>query len=196
MAQEPIGRDAEHSGTRVREDLKNDASELSGMAKERAEARAGQEQERVAKTARSASTAMNSAADQLRDDENAPAWMASAVSNAARQVDDLAGRLQNTSPSDIARETSRFGRENPTTFLIASAAAGFAAARFLRAGAEQQHKRDDAGSTGDSWRNSQDFSASGSGYAAAAPGQTAGGASTAPSGTTPGSPFDTKGDLS
>lgn len=200
MAQEPIGRGEKHSGERVREDLKDDASELGGMAKERAEARAQQEQERAAKTAKSASSAMNTAADQLRDDENAPDWMASAVSSAARQVDDLAGRLQNKSPSDVAREASRFGRENPTTFLIASAAAGFAAARFLRAGAEQQHQRDDAGSADDSWRNTQAVSPGGSTgaqvYGTSSTGQTRSGTWNDSAGSATGLPRNNSGDLS
>lgn len=196
MIEEPTNEGQSHSGDNVREELRHDASELGGMAKERAEARAGQEQQRVAKTARSASTAMNTAADQLRDDQDAPEWMASMFTGAARQIDDLAGRLQDKSPRDVARETSQFGRENPAAFLIASAAAGFAAARFLRAGAEQQHQTDSGGSAQDAWRSTQDFSSGAQGYSSAtATNQTGGRSWDENSGSAAGSTFGTSGDL-
>ena len=124
------------SADAVRDELKSDVSRLKSTAEDQVGKVARAEKDQVVKSAKSASSAMDAAAEKLRDDNNAPAWMASAVSTAAQQVDDLAGRLQNKSPQDIARETSRFGRENPTAFLAASAAVGFAAARFLRAGAE------------------------------------------------------------
>jgi ElaB/YqjD/DUF883 family membrane-anchored ribosome-binding protein len=130
----PSGASADALG----QELKDDVSRLKATAEERAGNVARAEKEQVAKSAKSAASAIDAAADTLRDDENAPAWMASAVSNAAKQVDDLAGRLQDKSAKDIARETNRFGRENPAAFLAASAAVGFAAARFLRSGAEYQ----------------------------------------------------------
>ena len=135
------------SGAEVRDELKGDAQKLKNTAQEQGEAKAREGKEQVARSAHSASSAIDAAADKLRDDNDAPAWMASAFSSAARQVDDLASRLQDKSPRDIARETNRFGRENPTAFLAASAALGFAAARFLRAGAEY-HAEYDVGSSG------------------------------------------------
>ena len=133
------------SGDDVRAELKGDAQRLKDTAQRQGEAQADRNKERVATTAKSASSAMSTAADELRNDENAPDWLASSVSSAARQVDELAGRLQDKSPRDIAHETSRFAREHPAAFLTASAAIGFAAARFLRAGSEY---KDDGTGTG------------------------------------------------
>ncbi len=147
------------SGAEVRQELKGDAQKLKNTAEEQGEAKAREGKEQVAKTAHSASSAIDAAADKLRSDDDAPAWLASAFSSAAREIDDLASRLQDKSPRDIARETNRFGRENPTAFLAASAAIGFAAARFLRAGAEY-HEGYDVGSSG-SGGNARSFRSDG-----------------------------------
>ena len=72
----------------------------------------------------------------------------SAFSSAARKVDDLARRLQDKDVRELASETRGFARDNPTAFLAASAAVGFAAARFMRAGAEE-HDDIPLGSHGD-----------------------------------------------
>lgn len=148
------------SGAEVRDELKGDAQKLKNTAQEQGEAKAREGKEQVAKTAHSASSAIDAAADKLRDDDDAPAWMASAFSSAARELDDLASRLQDKSPRDIARETNRFGRENPTAFLAASAAIGFAAARFLRAGAEY-HEDYDVGSGGSGSSGTRNFRSDG-----------------------------------
>ena len=117
-------------------ELKHDAENLKETAARQGEAKADQEKERVGRAASSASAALRTAAGELRDDNDAPDWLASAFASVAREVEGVAGRLQNKSTREIASETRRFARDNPTAFLAASAAAGFAAARFLRAGSE------------------------------------------------------------
>lgn len=129
----------------VAEDLKGDAHDLKATAVKQGEAQIGKQKDQVGRTAHSASSAMQTAADELQEDDQAPDWLASALSSVAREVDGLASRLQNKSPRELASETRRFARDNPSAFLAASAAAGFAAARFLRAGAEY-HDDYDVGS--------------------------------------------------
>ncbi|NVD45387.1 hypothetical protein [Qipengyuania atrilutea] len=129
----------------VAQDLKGDARELKDTAVKQGEAKAGKEKDRVGRMAHSASSAMQTAADELRNDDQSPDWLASAFSSIAREVDGLATRLQDKSPRELASETRRFARDNPSAFLGASAVAGFAAARFLRAGAEY-HDDYDVGS--------------------------------------------------
>ena len=136
MADRPLSESSGQNRPAAADELKHDAENLKETARRQGEARTEQEKQRVGRAATSASSAMQTAADELREDNDAPDWLASAFSSVAREVDSLAHHLQNKSPRELAGETRRFARENPTAFLAASAAAGFAAARFFRAGAE------------------------------------------------------------
>ncbi|WP_050784747.1 hypothetical protein [Erythrobacter sp. SD-21] len=136
MADRSISEPSGQNRSAAADELKHDAEDLKETARRQGEAKADQEKQRVGRAATSASSAMQTAADELREDSDAPDWLASGFSGVAREVDSLAHRLQNKSPRELAGETRRFARENPTAFLAASAAAGFAAARFFRAGAE------------------------------------------------------------
>ena len=151
-----------HSSGGLQNELKGDAQRLGDTARDQAESKASQGKEQVTSTAHSASSAMSKAAEELRQDDNAPEWLASAVSGAARQIDDLANRLQDKSPRDIANETRKFAQQSPTAFLSASAIAGFAVARFLRAGAEYQHD-DHTGSSSSSGMSTGSSSTGGMG---------------------------------
>jgi hypothetical protein len=86
-----------------------------------------------------ASGALGKAVDDLRGNPDAPEWMAKGLQQVAQQIDRFAGELQGRSVEDMTRDAARLARDNPGTFLAAAAAAGFAAARLLRAGAD--HKR-------------------------------------------------------
>jgi hypothetical protein len=81
---------------------------------------------------------LRSAADELEGDDQAPAWLSSGFRQAADKLAEMADTLEGKSVRDIGRQTTQFARQNPTTFLAGSAAAGFALARFLRAGADYQ----------------------------------------------------------
>jgi hypothetical protein len=146
------GRSSQVGAATTRE-LKSDVQEVKDTAVRQGEAKAEQMKEGVGRTATSAASAIDKAAAELRDDKDAPDWLASGFSSVAKQIEDLAGRLQNKSPRELAGETRRFARNNPTSFLAASAAAGFLAARFLRAGAEYDDDYD-VGTSGSSDRSS------------------------------------------
>lgn len=135
----------------VRDELKQDA----GRLKEDAQARAKQEAEtrkgQAVNVAGSATSALNTAAEELERNPDAPAWMASALQQAARKIDGMARHVDGKNVDDLGREVAHFAREHPGAFLAASAAAGFAAARLLRAGADKKrhaHEGENAGLSG------------------------------------------------
>jgi hypothetical protein len=117
---------------------------VGARAKQEAESRMGD----AVQVAGSASAALNSAAENLERNPNAPDWMASALQGVARQIDRLAGHVDGRNIDDLGREIAQFARSHPGAFLAASAAAGFAAARVLRAGADKQ-RHDKADASGD-----------------------------------------------
>lgn len=123
----------------MREELGRDSAQLRGTVEDRARQEAGTGKDKAVGIAGSASDALGKAAEELRNNPEAPDWMASGLQQVARQIDRLAGELEGRSVEDLTREASRLARENPGTFLVAAAAAGFAAARLLRAGAEHEH---------------------------------------------------------
>lgn len=123
----------------LREELGQDTAHLGDTLKTRAMQEADARKGAAVGIAGSASGALGAAADDLRDNPEAPEWMAKGLQQLARQIDRLSGELQGRSIDDLTRDASRLARDNPGTFLAIAAAAGFAAARVLRAGAD--HKR-------------------------------------------------------
>jgi hypothetical protein len=132
------------TSSEVREELSGDASRLAQSAKERATQEAETRKQQATQTARSASSALGRAADDLEQDDGVPSWLSSAFRQTASGIERLAGNVEGRGVDELARDVTRFARENPGAFLAASAAAGFAAARFLRAGTtySNQHRYD------------------------------------------------------
>ena len=130
------------SGSNTNEELRADADRLTETAKDRASEKVEQGTSQAPRTAGSASDALQKAAGELDRDDNAPSWLSSAFRETAKGIDQFAGKVEGRSPEQMGREISSFAREHPTSFLAASAAAGFAAARFLRAGADYKHHHD------------------------------------------------------
>lgn len=129
-------------------EIAHDAGRLKDAAIDRAKQEAVVRKHDAAKAAKSASTALGRAAEELKQDQDAPDWLASAFEQTASGIQRFAGSVDSRSPEQIGREASRFARQNPAAFLAASAAAGFAAARFLRAGAEYQHHHQESHGSG------------------------------------------------
>lgn len=146
MANAPQTGASENQTDEVKRELGEDAERLKQTAAQSAEQQAREGKQQVKRTADATSSALATAADELRRDDNAPEWLANAVSSAARQVSQLAEELNDTSPREMMRATSRFARENPASFLTASAALGFAAARVLRAGYDYENGGDEGAS--------------------------------------------------
>ncbi|WP_305095678.1 hypothetical protein [Croceibacterium aestuarii] len=150
------------SGSDTKQELKADADRLKETAKDRASEEADKRKGQATRAARSTSDALEKAAGELDRDNDAPSWLSSAFRETAKGIDRMAGKVEGRRPEEMGRDLSRFAREHPTTFLAASAAAGFAAARFLRAGADYKHEHEHA--------HNQDSARRGD-YGAGAPGE-------------------------
>ncbi len=121
----------------LKEELKQDAQSLQGSAKKQAEKTARQGRTQTVEAAQATSSALNTTADELQQDERVPDWLASAFRSASTQIQQVAGKLEGQEPREMMRTAEQFGREKPAMFLSAMGALGFAAGRYLRAGAEQ-----------------------------------------------------------
>lgn len=145
MAQQPphtSSSNGSSSGSGMREELGRDAERLKQTAGNRAREEAEKRKGQLAQGVQSASSALERAAGALKDDDDAPDWLASAMRQAADSIGRMAHEVDGRSVGEMRQQLGRFARQNPGTFLAASAAAGFAAARVLRAGAERRHSHD------------------------------------------------------
>lgn len=120
-----------------KQELKEDAVALKESAKKQAETQAKRGRDQAVGLAKSASSAIDKAAEELHNDNDAPDWLAGILSTAAQKIGQVASELDDKSPQQMLNSAQQFGRQQPAMFLAASAAAGFAAGRFLRTGAEQ-----------------------------------------------------------
>lgn len=131
----------------LREEVSGDAARLAQTAKDRIDQAADGQKHAAVGVAQSATSALDRAVEALRNDDGAPDWLTKAFESTARQVETLAGSIEGKNIDDIRRNVSQFARQNPMAFLAASAAAGFAAARFLRAGSEYKSHHPEGGNT-------------------------------------------------
>jgi hypothetical protein len=146
-------RDQSGQQPEMAKDLRHDAARLKesvgARARQEAESRKGQ----AAHLAGSASSALETAAQDLRDNPDAPDWMATALQSTARRIEELARHVDGRSIDELGRDIAGFARRSPGTFLAASAAAGFAAARVLRAGVDhKRHARDASDGSAQQWQ--------------------------------------------
>ena len=145
-AQQGTSSGSASTSSQMREEVSEDASRLKDTAEQRARQEAETRKGQAAQVAGSASSAFDTAASELERDDNAPDWLSSAMRQAAGSIDRVASEMEGRDVNEIGQQVARFARTNPGSFLAASAAAGFAAARVLRAGAEhrQQDERSQA----------------------------------------------------
>lgn len=152
----------------LREEVSSDAARLAQTAKDRIDQAADGQKHAAVGVAQSATLALDRAVDALRKDDGAPDWLTKAFETTARQIEGLAGSIEGKSIDDIRRNVTQFAKANPMAFLAASAAAGFAAARFLRAGSEyKSHQSDAAGQSANAQQLSTRPASGTSGYASA-----------------------------
>lgn len=113
-------------------ELRSDAKELKSSAKERVHSELDARKGTAANQAKSVSSAIERTAGEL--DANAPEWLKSTMRQGAQQVQRFADTLEQKDSREILSDVRTFARDNPSTFLAACAAAGFAAARIFKAG--------------------------------------------------------------
>lgn len=167
----PLGQDSQSNAQAIplRQEVSGDAARLANTAKQRMDHAAEGQKQAVAGAARSATSAIDRAVSALRDDEGAPDWLTKAFETTARQVESLATSIEGKNIDDLRRSASQFARSNPMAFLAASAAAGFAAARFLRAGSEFKSHESAASAHASEPQGSSSGAASGDGATADTP---------------------------
>ena len=116
-------------------ELRSDAKQLGSTAADRLHSEVDARKDTAVNQANSVSSAMQRTAGDLGDD--APAWLKSTIQQGADQIQRFASTLEQKDSREILNDVQSFARERPGTFLAACAAAGFAAARILKAGGEQ-----------------------------------------------------------
>jgi hypothetical protein len=118
----------------VGNELRSNAQQVGSSAVNRLHSEVDARKGTAASQARSVSSAIDRASGEL--DESAPAWLKSAFQQGAQQVQRFADAIEQKDSRQLVEEVSSFARTSPGTFLAGCAAAGFAAARLFRAGAE------------------------------------------------------------
>lgn len=116
-------------------ELKSDAQHLGSTAANRLHSEVDARKGAAISQAQSVSSAIQQTADGLGD--NAPTWLKSAFTQGAQKIQQFADSIDQKDSRQLMSEAQDFARNNPGTFLAACAAAGFAAARVLKAGGEQ-----------------------------------------------------------
>lgn len=113
-------------------ELQADAQQLGSKAKDRVHSEIDSRKGTAASQAKSVSSAMERTAGELGPDT--PEWLKSTIRHAATQVQRFADTIEQKDSREMLNDVRNFARDNPTTFLAAFAAAGFAAARLFKAG--------------------------------------------------------------
>lgn len=119
-------------GGAIADELRSDAKELGSSAKERIHSEVETRKSSAADQAKSVSSALERTAGEL--DNDAPQWLQSALRKGATQIQRFADSIEQKDSREILSDVRTFARDNPTTFLAACAAVGFAAARVFKAG--------------------------------------------------------------
>ena len=143
-------------------ELRSDAQQIGSKAADRLHSEVDSRKGEAANQAKSVSNAIQSAAGQL--DEGAPSWLKSAFQQGADQIQRFADTIEQKDSREILSDVQSFARERPALFLGACAAAGFAASRIFKAGAEPQGSQQFSGQSDQSqpWGSGeQDFGRSG-----------------------------------
>ncbi|WP_022681558.1 hypothetical protein [Sphingobium bisphenolivorans] len=119
----------------LRNELRDDARNLTGAAKDRLHDEVNTRKAPLADQARSVSSAIDKAAAELGGG-NSPAWLKSTLEQGAQQIQRLADRIEQQDSRELVGNVRQLARDNPVTFLTACAAAGFAVSRIFRAEAD------------------------------------------------------------
>ena len=127
------------SGGGTRDELRADAQQLGSTASNRIHSEIDARKGSAANQAKSVSSAIDRAAGEL---ENSPQWLQSAFQQGATQVRRFAETLEQKDSREILSDVQALARQNPGTFLLGCAAAGFAAARVFKAGAPASSEPD------------------------------------------------------
>jgi|GEM_PF-2365065 len=145
-----IGDEAKRAGETVVDEARSVAGQAASVGREQAEQQFVQGRERIGSEVGAVGSAVDQAAQQLRDQDSP---LASYADELAGQIANFSTTLENTSIEDIAGKTRRLARENPALFVMGSVVAGIAASRFFKASDEPASR--DVDNQGDHRGNGQ-----------------------------------------
>ena len=128
--QQPPSQQAGGAGS----ELRSDAQHLSSSAANRLHSEVDSRKHIAADQAKSVSSAMQRTVGEL--DDGTPAWLKSTLQKSAEQIQHFADTIERKDSRQLVGDVENFARERPGAFLLGCAAAGFAAARILKAGGE------------------------------------------------------------
>ena len=114
--------------------LRADAAQLGNSAANRIHGEIDSRKGAAVEQAKSVSSAIDRAAGEMAPET--PEWLRSALRQGAQKIEQFADTIGQKDSRALLQDAQDFARNNPGTFLIACAAAGFAAARVLKAGSE------------------------------------------------------------
>ena len=117
-------------------DLRSDAQQLGKSAANRIHSEVDARKETAVDQAKTVSSAIERTAGEM--DQTTPDWLKSLLRQGAQKIQMFADTIEHKDSRELMRDAHDFARNNPGTFLAACAAAGFAAARVLKAGGDQQ----------------------------------------------------------
>lgn len=120
-------------------DLRHDAQKLGSTAASRLHSEVDARKGAAVSQAQSVSSAITQTAEGLG--EGSPEWLKSALRQGAQQIQRFADTIEQKDSRQMMSEVQNFARNSPGTFLAACGAIGFAAARVLKAGGEQQQSK-------------------------------------------------------
>lgn len=136
-------------------DLKQDAKQIGSKAADRVHSELDARKGTAATQAKSAASAIQRAAGEL--DDGAPTWLKSAFQQGADQIQRFADSIEQKDSRQLMEDVQSFARQRPGMFLAACAAAGFAASRIFKAGAEGSSGGQGQQAFGSSYGNEPSF---------------------------------------
>ncbi|HEY6560327.1 MAG TPA: hypothetical protein VI072_23750, partial [Polyangiaceae bacterium] len=110
--------------------VKSAAVERVQSVRERAESGLSQGRTQVADRIRHVSSALRSAGDNLRNDDE---FIAGYVQTASERIERVASYVSETDPRDVLQDVQDFARQRPAWFFGGAFLLGLAAGRFLKA---------------------------------------------------------------
>lgn len=131
------------TGAELKTELRGDAQTVTDSAKQRLYSEADARKGSAAEQAKSLSSALESAAGEL---QQSPAWLRSIFEQGAQKLQSFAQTIETKDSRALSRDVQQLARQHPGTFLAGCAAAGFAAARVLKAGVEDTASQSASGS--------------------------------------------------
>jgi hypothetical protein len=107
----------------------------SASAEQRVKAEAEARKDGAAGQVDEVASAMDRAADELRDNPTLSRYAA----DLAGSMHGVADRMRERSVDDLAEDVRQLARSNPALFILGSVGAGFALARFMKASPRREH---------------------------------------------------------